>query len=142
MQLRVLVQVGEHFVFIRIFLQNQIDANVIGRKITDLGHQRQFPAVNQLGNAFDQVRFVDGIRNRGDLQHAASLFCAADHLTSTARYDRPLASAVDFSQLFFRVDHLSADGKVRSLHRIVGNQLIRFDLGIFQQFQQRVAQLF
>ena len=40
------------------------------------------------------------------------------------------------------VNHLPAGREVGALDRIVGDQLIVFDLGIFEQLQERVADFF
>ncbi len=56
-----------------------------------------------------------------------------------AQLDRALTGRVDLAQLFLGVDDLTAGRKVGTLDRIVGDQLVVFDLGITQQFQQCVA---
>ena len=101
-----------------------------GRQVFDFGDQRQFAAVDQFRNSFDQCGFDDAVRNRIDSQHART-FGPFDNLAGSSQLDRALAGAIDVAQFLFGVDHLTAGGKVRAMHGIVGDQLIVFDLGIF-----------
>ncbi len=48
----VFVQIGQHFVLVGVFLQQQIDTNLVGRKIADFLYQRQLAGKNDFADPF------------------------------------------------------------------------------------------
>ena len=97
LELRVFVEVGQHFIRVGVFLELKIDADVFGRDVAHFVDQRQLPAVNRVRDALDQSRFIDRIGDRHDLDHGL-LFCF-DDLMRAPHDDGALAGGVDFAQI-------------------------------------------
>ena len=133
LQRRVLEQIRQDFVFVRALLQRQVDADIFGRKVADVGDQRQFPAVDQCPDAFAKNRFVDAERDAVDAEDA--VFAFLDDVGGAPQFDRARTGGVDLAKLFLGVDDLSAGRKVRALDGVAGDQLIVLDVGVGQQFQ-------
>ena len=139
LQLRVLVQIGQHLLLIGTLFKHQVNADFIRGKIPHLSHQRQFPTENDLSNPLNHGSLVHTEWDRCYLQNLGSLL--SDQLGGSSELDRTLASSIDFSQLIFGVGDLPSGGKVGALNCIVGNELVTLDFRIVQQLEQCVADL-
>ena len=112
--------------------------DVFGRFIAHVGHQRQFLLVDQLGELFDQTRFLHQPRNFGDDDHigaAAGVFL----FPPRPHAERAAAGVVGFGDRLRRIDDDAAGREIRAFD--VFEQRLAARLRIVDEEQRGVAQL-
>ena len=135
---RVPAQVRHDERLVGVPLDLEFDADVVGAHVAHVEQRRQLARDHQVGDARDQLRLVDRVRDGGDRDHLAG----APDLTllpRAAQANRAAAGAIDLLQLVGRVENLAAGGEVRALDVLA--QLQRRQLGVVDQPQQRRADL-
>ena len=76
------------------------------------------------------------------MQDASRFPVPTDDFAGTTNPDRALSGSINIFQLFLRIDDLAASRKVGTLHDFFADQLVRLNLWIFKQLEQRLAKLF
>jgi hypothetical protein len=114
LQRRVFEEVRHDHLLVSVLLHLDRDADVFGREILHVEQLRQLAAEHDLGDALDQLRLVDHVRDAVDVDRLGRPRLRAD-VPRAAQPDRSRPGLVDLPQLFRRVQDLAAGGEVRAL---------------------------
>ena len=132
----VFVEVGQDLGLVGVFLERQVDADVVGGQVADVGEQGHLAVDDDLGDLLDEVGLVDVVGDGGDLEGLGGLGGELGRgLGGGAESDAAAAGLVDLAELVLGVDDLAAGGEVGSLDGVVGHELEVFDLGVGQEFE-------
>ena len=113
------------------------EAHVFRGFIAHVGEERQFPLIDQLGNALDQAHFL---HLPGDFGDHDLIGAAPGLLGFPARphSERAAAGRIGLGDHLGRIDDKTAGRKIRSEHEFEQRARTRF--GLFDQIQRRIAQ--
>ena len=110
----VLEQIRHHHPRVRVLLQLQRNPHIVGGHVLDVEQRRKLARQHDIGDALDESRFVDRIRNAGDIEGLTRSrlrpFFPGRSKTNGAR-----SRAVDLLDLLRRVQDLAAGRKVGPL---------------------------
>ena len=138
LQRRVLEEVRHDHLLVGVLLQLERDAHVVGRQVLHVEQLRQLAADDDVGDALDELRLVDGVGDAVDVDRLGRARLRAD-VPGAAQADRARAGLVDLLQLLRRVENLAAGGEVRALD--VAAQLRAAEVLVVEQLDERRADL-
>ncbi len=111
---RVLEEVGEHLLLFGLFLELELDADVVGRDVLHVDEQRHLARERYFRDALDELSFVDRVGDARDV-HGLRALALGDELPRAAHLDHALPGLVDLLDLLGARDDLPSGREIRPL---------------------------